>query len=266
MKNDEKCSKQRMWLLLVGFCNAMAHLLTLYSIQMITPALTHVIRGTEPIWMMLFSYLMLQQRSSLYEMISITLMILGIVSIANGGTHEKYKMYHTFIRGIMTTTIANVGIALRNCGSKKYLILTSKVLHYPEICVYSLGWIILLALSQYLVDGSTGKVSVHVLIATLFHVVYSSMSFYVLSFMKPTSHSIVKLVSRTIAVLSLTFAYGIEEPSQGLMFGIFMCIIGGFFYSSSNTYGKMENGTIPKMLTITFLISCWSLACLTISP
>ena len=51
-------NKAKAWRLLVGFCNALAHYLTLCAIQMISPALTHIIRGTEPIWMMTFSYVM----------------------------------------------------------------------------------------------------------------------------------------------------------------------------------------------------------------
>ena len=135
--------KSEIWVILVGFCNSLTHLLTYYAMQIITPALTHIIRGMEPIWAMVISYMMLQKRSSFYEVISTILMILGVISIAGGGTQEKYNNNQLFIGGIMTTTFANFIIALRNCGSKKYSLLTSKELHYATVSTFSIVWIII---------------------------------------------------------------------------------------------------------------------------
>ena len=227
---------------------------------MISPALTHIIRGTEPIWMMVFSYIMLNKKSTLYEMVCVTLMILGIISIAISGNEEKKpEANERFMKGIFTTLAANFAIALRNCGSKNYTLLTSKELYYPEVCMVSFLWIFFPTLLKHIFDPTSVfesyNISIYLGSATVFHVIYSSMSFYVLSFMDPTSHSVVKLVSRTVAVLSLTFVFGIEDSSFPMMFGILLCIIGGFFYSSSTSFDKMKNGNYWKMFSIIVLLA-----------
>ena len=252
--------KSQIWLILVGFCNSLAHLLTYYAMQMITPALTHVIRGTEPIWTMVISYVMLQKRSSFYEVISITLMILGVMSIA-GGDAGQIQQHSTFIEGIMITIFANVIIAIRNCGSKRYSLLTSKELHYPTVCAYSFAWIIIPSSIQTFLHP-TNTISIYFLIAAVFHVLYSTMSFYILSLMEPTSHSIIKLISRTVAVLSLTYVYGIEEPTIPMVFGIFLCIVGACFYYCSTANINMKNGVLIKTVILTLLIACFNLTCL----
>ena len=81
------------------------------------------------------------------------------------------------------------------------------------------------------------------------------MSFYVLSFMDPTSHSVVKLISRTVAVLSLTFVFGIEDTSFPMLFGIVLCIVGGFSYSSSKTFDKINNRNYWKISIIRVLLT-----------
>ena len=270
-------SRAMIWIQVVGFCNVLTHVLTLYAIQLITPALTHIIRGTEPIWMIIFSYLLLGRRVSLAASISVVLMTVGVISIAKGGTHEKYEEHKNFIRGILITIAANFAITVRNCGSKIYSLLTLKELHYPEVCAYSLIWVIIPTLIQHFVADKTCQVSIYIFIATIFHVAYSSMSFYVLSFMEPTSHSIIKLVSRTVAVLSLTVFYGVEVyASKTMMFGVSLCIIGGIFYSPSATYWIyqalqcLENRCCPHTTTIKcttkgvsiiiVLISCLTIA------
>ena len=257
-------NKAKVWRLLVGFCNAYTHYLTLCAIQMISPALTHIVRGTEPIWMMVFSYALLKKKSTLYEMVCVTLMILGIISIAISGNEEKKQNTNElFIKGILTTLAANFAIALRNCGSKNYTSLTSNELYYPEVCAVSFLWIVVPTLLHPMFDSSflfeNYNISPYLGSATVFHVIYSSMSFYVLSFMDPTAHSVVKLVSRTVAVLSLTFVFGIEDTSFPMLFGIVLCIVGGFSYSSSKTFDKMNNGNYWKMFTIMVLLTGSSL-------
>ena len=62
---------------------------------------------------------------------------------------------------------------------------------------------------------------------------YSSMSFYVLSFVEPSSHSIIKLLSRSVIVTSLTVIFGMKEFSIQLAIGIMFCIIGALLYALS---------------------------------
>ena len=171
-----------MWRLLVGLCNACTHFLTLCAIKMISPTLTHIIRGTEPIWMMVFSYIMLNKKSTLYEMVCVTLMILGIISIAISGNEEKKpEANERFMKGIFTTLAANFAIALRNCGSKNYTLLTSKELYYPEVCMVSFLWIFFPTLLKHIFDPTSVfesyNISIYLGSATVFHVIYSSMSF-----------------------------------------------------------------------------------------
>ena len=274
LSNKEKTpitiQKAKVWRMLVGFCNALTHYLTLRAIQMISPALTHIIRGTEPIWMMIFSYIMLKKKSTLYEMYCVTLMILGIISIAtNGNEEKKLNTNELFLKGILTTLAANVAIALRNCGSKNYTSLTSKELYYPEVCAVSFLWMLFPTMLQVMFDSSivfkNYNISPYLGSATVFHVIYSYMSFYVLSFMEPTSHSVVKLVSRTIAVLSLTFVFGIEDTNFPMLFGIILCIVGGFFYSYSSVFEKMHNRYNWKMFLVMVLLTGSSLGGLNIS-
>ena len=121
-------------------------------------------------------------------MVCVTLMILGIISIAISGNKEnKQETNELFIKGIFTTLAANLAIALRNCGSKNYTLLTSKELYYPEVCMVSFQWIFFPTLLQFVFDLNSVfenyDVSIYYGSAIIFHVIYSSMSFYVLSFM-----------------------------------------------------------------------------------
>ena len=83
------------------------------------------------------------------------------------------------------------------------------------------------------------------------------MSFYVLSLMEPTTHSIIKLVSRAVAVLSLTLVYGIEESNSFMVFGIFLCVSGAcFYYYCSTANIDMKTGFFIKAFVITVLMTC----------
>ena len=241
------------WLLVVGLCNVSAHLLTLHAVQIITPALTHIIRGTEPIWIMGLSYMMLQNKSSVGEGISVILMILGLILIAVSQAQIHEANNTLFIKGIITTVVANFAIALRNCAYKKYSLLSSRTLYYPKMCTIALGFVVIPAI----ILSKGEKISMYIFPASFFHVVYSSMSFYVLSFMNPTSHSMVKLVSRTVVVLSLSLVYGYEKSGWTMIFGTLFCLLGGFFYSSPNTYEKFIKKQMLIILSMTILITCF---------
>ena len=253
---------------IVGLCNAITHTLTSYAMQMITPALTHITRGTEPIWMMTFSYLILQKEVSLFQVMSVVLMIIGVASIGYGGNVEESKSHDAVFKGIATTLAANVAISIRNCASKMYTQVTSKHLSYPEVCTYSFGIMALPCIAQYLLFERKGG-SIYLLIASVFHVLYSTMSFFVLSFVEPASHSVIKLFSRTVVVISLTFAYGIEALDQHIIFGISMCISGALLYSllTSDSQGFMQlmrKTNIKKVFLFIAFVSCLGL-CLEIT-
>ena len=233
-KTSKEFQLERKWLCVVGVCNALTHLLTLYAIQMITPALTHIIRGTEPILIILVSYLILEKKSSAYEVISVILMILGIISIAVNQVNKQDGNGLFVFKGVLTTIAANFAVAIRNCGFKKFLLLAKRKLHYPEVCTYSLGFLVIPAITHYIFNLKH-NLSIDTIKASLFHVGYSSMSFYVLSLINQTSHSVLKLLSRAVVVMSLTLVYGIEKLNEMMLLGIFFCVFGACLYSSSAT-------------------------------
>lgn len=255
-KTSKEFQLERKWLFVVGVCNALTHLLTLYAIQMITPALTHIIRGTEPILIIWVSYLMLEKKSSAYEVISVILMILGIISIAVNQVNKQDGNGLVVFKGVLTTIAANFAIAIRNCGFKKFLLLAKRKLYYPEVCTYSLGFLVIPAITHYIFNLNH-NLSIDTIKASVFHVGYSSMSFYVLSLINQTSHSVLKLLSRAVVVMSLTLVYGFEELNKMMLFGICFCVFGACLYSSS---AKFEKKMTTKLKILLIFMPCFLIA------
>ena len=135
---DRKCFELNPLCFAVGAFNVMVHMLTYYSMTMISPGLTQILRGTEPIWMMVCSYLLLQITTSIQQIISASVMILGVCSIVLGGNDEVGTDQAMFIKGVAIVLVANVAIAVKKCASKKYTEVSGYKLTYPEVCSYSL--------------------------------------------------------------------------------------------------------------------------------
>ena len=154
-------------------------------------------------------------------------MILGVCSIVLGGNDEVGTDQAMFIKGVAIVLVANVAIAVRNCASKKYTEASGHKLTYPEVCTYSLLFVSGPFLFKLPSLQQSDTLSLYYLLtASVFHVMYSGMSFYVLSFVEPSSHSIIKLLSRSVIVTSLTVIFGMKEFSIQLAIGIMFCIIG----------------------------------------
>ena len=55
------------WIVLIGLCNALGHLLTMISMQVITPAITQIVRAFEPLLTSVLTYYILNIGSETSE-------------------------------------------------------------------------------------------------------------------------------------------------------------------------------------------------------
>ena len=68
---------------------------------------------------------------------------------------------------------ANFAMCFRNCGTKKYNLLTKKRLDYPEVCSYSLLPQVAFIFIEMNIHGWNYELpSTQLVIASLFHVAY----------------------------------------------------------------------------------------------
>ena len=161
------------WIVLIGLCNALGHLLTMISMQMITPAITQIVRAFEPLLTSVLIYFILNEKSSCPQLLSIFAMMIGIVFIAIGKNTLSVNEYSNFLQGIIIAFCANGVMCFRNCGTKKYTILTKRQLDYPEVCSYSVRLLVVLIFIQISLFGwHYESPSTYLGIASLFHVGY----------------------------------------------------------------------------------------------
>lgn len=244
------------WVRLVGICNVLGHTLTMWSMLLVAPALTHIVRSIEPLLMSLLSYWILNRSTSPLQMLSMLPMIIGIIVIATGGKSDNFIESNTLLEGLSVALLANIAMSLRNCGTKKYSILTQQRLDYPQVCSISLKYIFVPSIAQVLFDSSfTG--TWQLLIASSFHVGYSSMSFYVLSLTDPLTHSIIKFVSRAVAVISLGIVFGVQLNHQ-MLIGVFLCVTGALLYTISLQKQLSKGVWYALALMILCIVSIWS--------
>ena len=68
------------------------------SMQMISPAITQIVRAIEPLLMSVFSYCILSESSSFTQLLSILPMMTGIVFIAAGKGALSSLEYSNFLQ------------------------------------------------------------------------------------------------------------------------------------------------------------------------
>ena len=68
------------------------------SMQMISPAITQIVRAIEPLLMSVFSYCILSESSSFTQLLSILPMMTGIVFIAAGKGDLSSLEYNNFLQ------------------------------------------------------------------------------------------------------------------------------------------------------------------------
>lgn len=248
------------WLLLAGFCNALGHTLTMYSMLLVSPALPHVVRSTEPIFLSGLSYFLLNKKTTAFQFVSLLPMIAGIVFISTGHGKHVEEEKNTFVSAILLSLVATIFMALRNCATKKHTQVTTLGVEYPQICEESLKFMAPALILEMLLDWCTLpylriELTRYLPIAVFFHVAYSSLSFYVLSLTDPLSHSVIKISSRAFSSMMLGLLFGIQLQRQ-MVFGVFLCATGAWMYaiSSHKFRGKYIAMIAGPIFAITFVL------------
>ena len=219
------------WLLLTGLTNVIGHILTMHSMLLIAPALTHIIRSLEPLSMSLVSFFILGHLSERLQILSLVPMILGMVLFFLSGEDNHFHMSSLHVRGIVIALCANFGMAVRNCSSKRNTSITYDVLQYSHLAMIGTPISLALVLIQmhfqpeYVVFHPSGPLH----FSALFHIAYSSASFHVLSLTDPLSHSIIKFASCALRVFTLAVIFGFNLSFYSIC-GTLSCVAGLLSY------------------------------------
>ena len=241
--NKIKLNKNKNIIILISLFNIGTTLLTNIGINQTSVSLTYMIKSSEPLFVILLSYYILEQKYNFKVIITILPISIGVSLTAFGEIN-----FSNF--GILCIFMANLASASRNIYYKKYFIEQLIKLNkneeiksfylYLDVCLYSF----ILILPIYFLDYYNNnliilnfnnfnyKILIYLLIATLSNFLYNLFSFKVLTnkTMSAITHSIINIVKRLVIVFSSIF-YFLNVITKIQYIGMLIADLGVLSYS-----------------------------------
>jgi len=246
----------------LALLNIGANFLTNISINETSVAFTYMIKASEPVFVLVLSYLVLGQKFSWRIVLTLIPICVGVSLTIVG--EIRFSFY-----GFVSIFVANLSTASRNVFFKssegsnandsncnKH---SSVLESYLKMCFSSFLLFLIIFLCHVLINPSTLNLfKLHEIDSILFNLfvssfsnfLYNLFSFKVLSNITPISHSVLNIMKRVLTVMS-SFIYFSNQISQIQVYGMLFSDFGVFLYS----YFKLRDQKRTRVVSKTILYS-----------
>lgn len=229
-------------LLYLSLFNIGANFLTNISIDETSVSFTYMIKASEPVFVLLLSYLILGNIFPIKVYTTILPICFGVTMTATG----EIAFSTTSLIAIL---IANLSNACRNVFFKSLKFESEEETIYPSICIVSFFmflpvYMIKMLLSCHVsIFHLNSEMLYYLLQSASGSFLYNLFSFKVLTSLSPISHSILNIFKRVFTVMT-SLIYFSKPLSHIQMTGMLIADLGVFFYSIIKMKSKETTITV----------------------
>lgn len=219
-------------LMLLSVINIYGYLSTMQSTLLIPTSVSHLVRATEVCFVAVCSSMV-----GIYEltgfdvkiMLAVTLcfaLFLGestlseLYSVCSFDADCYQKRFYSsedsfslsWLLGLILVVFSNICMAWRSILLKMHNVTATTKLNYSDLCIYGPLFLIPLTLFIHVTEPLklTNVLGFNNLVAGVFHFVYLEASFFCINFISPLHHSLAKVISKIIIVISTSIILGYE--------------------------------------------------------